>query len=429
MVGMIRSLCMAAVPLLLSWGTGLCSANGRLSATPGNLWSTALEHSDELTASSLIAESASSLYSASGRLPDPSLRIGWAPSALETRNGPVEFSATLMQKIPWPGVLARSRDRMGYMEDLAAIDHLLNSLEMRTTITVVWAEMYLARSSILWLTDELERLDHLTAIADIRYRSGQVDLSALLVLENRTVLVESRIYGLQLTLEAGELEMASLVGLPGTEFSWPDTVPDTGFFQKGFAIPADIEETPLVQRSITERESSRAAAAVSRGGLYPDLEFGATWSRVGEPDVEMGAVDPGGDALMIFAGLSLPLGYSGTRDRSSAARLSSEAAEYRLTQVISDQAARRQRLVNELEGMIYMHGSYRETVLPNLEAIYELTVTKWITGLSDIGELIENLSNLEEARLEEHRIYSGIVVTYAEVMELDGRDTEKGEFL
>ncbi len=425
----IRVLPEVGLLLLLAVNNGVCAPDAGLDAIPGSLWLTALETSDALRASDLTVESVSRLYSASGRLPDPVLRAAWAPSPLETRNGPVDFTVTFMQKIPWPGVLSRSRVEMRFMEESASLQHLTASLGLRTLIAGTWSEMFIARNGIAYMRDELERLSGLMEIADIRYRTGSVGLTSVLSLENRRVLVDSKIYALELTLDALELEMTSLIGTSFEDPVWPDSLPDTGYFLKGIDDSVEIRETPAVLQSILQSESRAAEAATSRAAIAPNLEVGATWSSVGEPLVEMGAVEPGRDAFMVFAGLSLPLGYSGSRDRSAAAILSAQASEFRLAQTVADITARRQMLVNEILGQIDLRRSYLETLLPNLEAIHELAVSDWITGRVGITEVIDTLGDLEEARLDELRLYAGIVVTYARILELEGRETEKGEFL
>lgn len=425
----IRMLPEVALLMLLTVSNGICAPDAEADAIPGNLWHTALDSSFALRASDLTVESVSRLVSASGRLPDPVLRAAWAPSPLETRNGPVDFTVTIMQKIPWPGVLAGSRDEMSLMEERASLQYWAASLGLRTSIAATWSEMFVARNGIAYMTDELERLGGLMEVADIRYRTSSVDLTSILFLENRTVQVDSKIYGLELTLDALEVEMESLTGTQFGDPVWPDSLPGASYFLKGVDDSVDILETPAVLQSILQSESRRAEAASSRAAVAPNLEVGATWSSVGEPVVEMGAVEPGRDALMVFAGLSLPLGYSGSRDRSTAAAFSVQASEFRLAQTVTDVMARRQMLVNELLGRIDMRNSVLETVLPNLEAIHELAVSDWMTGRADVNRVIDTLSDLEEARFEELRLYAGIVVTYARIIELDGRETEKGEFL
>jgi len=417
-----------ALLLLLAVNNGICAPD--VDATPGSLWYAALDSSFALRASDLTVESISRVYSASGRLPDPFLRAAWAPSPLETRNGPVDFTVTLMQKIPWPGVLAASRDEMSLMEERASLQHWTASLELRTSIAGTWSEMFVALNGIAFMRDELTRLGGLMEVADIRYRTGSVGLTSILFLENRTVQIDSKIYALELTLDALEFEMESLLGTPFGDPAWPDSLPDASYFLEGVDDSAvDVMETPAVLQSILQSESRMAEEASSRAAVAPNLEVGATWSGVGEPQVEMGAIEPGRDALMVFAGLSLPLGYSGSRDRSAAAAFSVQASEFRLAQDVADVTARRQTLVNELLGRIDMRSSYLETVLPNLEAIHELAVSDWMTGRADMTSVIDTLGDLEEARFEELRLYAGIVVTYARILELEGRETERGEFL
>ena len=98
-------------------------------------------------------------------------------------------------------------------------------------------------------------------------------------------------------------------------------------------------------------------------------------------------------------------------------------------QIVSDQAAEHIRLLGELESMIHLCTSYRETILPNLEAMVELSTAEWIAGRTGTDELLENLEELEEAVLEEKRIYAAVVFTYAKLLELRGTETGRGEFL
>jgi cobalt-zinc-cadmium efflux system outer membrane protein len=426
---MIRSLSICTVLLMLVRSTSVSAEMDSLLATPGNLWLAALENSSALSAVSASAESADYLFRGSGRLPDPMVRIGYSPAPLETRNGPVDFTATLSQRIPWPGGLSDSREEMSRMSDMASLDETIAALKMRTEITALWSVMHINRGTARLLEEELERLAHLTDLADIRFRSGQTGLSVLLLLENRTAIVRSMLYGAELEFESINAELSSLLGLDDVLLVWSDSLPGVEYFVEGIDSVLEAEDMPVVRRSRAGVLASGAAADASRASLYPSFEVGATWSVIGEPDVEMGAVDPGRDGLSIFAGMSLPLGYSGAGDRSTSARLSSDAAEYMHLQVISDQKALLQRNVNQVLSMVDMYRSYDGTVVPNTQAMYQLAVTDWISGRTGIEDVIVRLGELEEAELEKIRIYSGIVAACARVLEIEGRITEKGEFL
>jgi|GEM_PF-2153184 len=415
--------------VLLTSGALQAEEWGGLTATPGSLWHSALENSSEIQASRYSAESKQSLYLGSGRLPDPMFRIGFSPSPLETRNGPVDFTATLSQRIPWPGILAGSRERMSYLAEAANIDETVTELKLRTEITSLWASMYRTRELMNVLSEEIERLEHLMELAEIRYRSGQSGLSLLLSLENRVEIIRARLYGTELEYESLMLEMAVLTGSEDLRLVWPDSVPELEFFQNGIVNAIEVLEMPLVRRSFAVVRSERAAADAARAAQYPGLELGATWSVIGEPDVEMGAVDPGQDAFTVFAGISIPLGYSGSAHNSEAASLSSTSSEYMHMQLMADQEAARQRSVNLIMSLLDIHVTYSNTVVPNIRAMYQLAVTDWISGRTGIETVIDLLDELEEARLEKIRTYSEIVVNFAKLLEIEGRNTMEGDFL
>ncbi|MBD3278008.1 MAG: hypothetical protein GF388_06900 [Candidatus Aegiribacteria sp.] len=398
-------------------------------AYPGYLWHEALLLSNELQADSLLVLASAERLSASGRLPDPMLRFGYSPHPLETRNGPVDYTLTISQKIPWPGSMTASRREMEQLHQISEVESEIEALELRTEITALWGRMYLTRQEITLLTDKMQRLAHLTEIANVRYRSDQASLETLLLLENRSVMTESRRMAAELLLQSQRAELSSILGYEDFQLAWPDSVPAEDYFLESAAIVPLMDSMPRIRRSRLISGARYAAADAAAAGAYPSFEVGATWSMVGEPEIEMGAVDPGEDGLMVFAGLNLPLGYSGTGSRSNAAFLSAGASDYMLQQTTADRIAERTALVNRLTALADMLVVYRETVIPNYEAIYELSITRWISSTGDVERVIENLGDLEDARLEETRIYAEIVSVYAELMQLDGRTTEKGEFL
>jgi outer membrane protein TolC len=411
----------------------VCSGSGfagpGTAAVPGELWHMALDGSNELAASGLAVESASGVLEASGRLPDPSLRIGWAPGPLETRNGPVDFTATLVQRIPWPGVLAGSREQAAYGLLVSELEDLAARLRLRTRITGIWAEIYVARAAVELKEDELERLEYLSGIADVRYRAGQTGLRSLLLLENRISMVRTGLEGQEILLDALGHELSSALGTDPGPLEWPDSIPGPDYFRKGIADSVGILDTPAVLLSSARSGYGRAGAEMARADMFPDLEVGVTWSSVGEPSIEAGAVEPGHDALMLFAGMSLPLGYSGSGERASSSGLSAEALRYMQLQAVSDQAARRRSIAGRIESLLLLCESYEATVLPNLEAICDLATADWVSGGAGLDEVIDSIQELEEARLDVRKAWSGIVAAYAELIELDGRDTGKGEFL
>ncbi len=414
--------------LLISAVSAVCGDS--LEASPGVLWEYALAHSSMMGSMESLIVSSDMIREASGRIPDPSVRFGWAPLPLETRNGPVLFSITLMQRIPWPGYLSKARSLTSSGVQLAILNRDLAGLELRSSITEVWSEMYLIRSRMDFLEGESARLQILLSTASSKYEIGEVSLSDLLRLENRIALIKTDQYGLELNFNAINSEMNSLIGRSMDDgFRWSDSLPDVESFRPYHYPEVDIIDFPLARRSFIEVEAARSAEGLSKERMRPSFEIGATWSVINNPSVEMGAVEEGGDGLMIFAGLSLPLGYSGSRYTHSAAQSSAAAAELTHSQKLMDLSSMRVDLMATIEGLIDVFSSYETDIVPNLEVILSLTESEWMTGAMNLKDVIEVISERRIAHLEMMSIYSQIVVEAAKLKELTGDITERGEFL
>ena len=416
--------------MILLISAAMAAGADSLEASPGVLWEYALAHSGLMHSMDNIIVGSSMIREASGRLPDPSVRFGWAPLPLETRNGPVLFSITFMQRIPWPGLLSRERSLASTGMDLAALNRDLAALELRSSITELWSEMYLARSRMEFSEGESARLQVLLAAASAKYETGGVSLSDLLRLENRIAVLEADLYRIDLDLEALNTEMNSLLGRSmDEEFHWSGLLPDVENFRQYGYSGIDISDFPLARKSAVEVDRARSAEELSAERLRPSFEVGATWSVIGNPSIEMGAIEEGGDGLMIFAGLSLPLGYSGNRYRHRAAQSSASAVIHIHSQKLADLSSMRADLLADIEGLINMYSSYETDIVPNLEMILSLTEREWMTGARNLIDVIEVISESSTAHLEMMRIYSQIVVSAAKLKELTGDTTERGEFL
>jgi len=398
--------------------------------SPGILWEYSLAYSDAIGALDNLISASEMLHEASGRLPDPQIKFAWAPLPLETRNGPALFSVTLMQKIPWPGCMKQERLLSNSQVELAILDRDLAALELRTSIAEVWAEMFLLRSTSEFLEGESERLRILLAAAGAGYESSMTDLPDLLKLEIRLAVNRGEQYRIELDLKAAGRVMNSLLGRQDdADFSWRDQLPSVDSFRQYEASGAEVSTYPLALKSFLMLESARHSEALSAERMRPSFEIGATWSVIGEPEIETGAVENGGDGVMVHAGFSLPLGYSGNRYDHSASLSSVSSAELTYSQELSNLASRKAGLSAEISGLINTYSLFETDILPNLEMILSLAESEWMIGQTELGNVIEVFSEFREAHLEMMSIYSQIVVSAAKLKELTGEETETGGFL
>lgn len=403
--------------------------SGSLELSPGPLWDYACENSRSLEALEEGSLSAALLEEASGRLPDPTVRLAVSPLPLETRNGPVEMTLTAHQMIPWPGLLSAGRDLAGVDSRIALLQSEIGGWELRVSITSLWAEMYMVRMEKEYTEGLVDRLDALMDLAGAGYETGMTDATELLILENRLALAVAGIVALEFEIASQMEAMNSILGRPtGEPFHWPESLPSPEYLSPPDPV-GEIDRRPVTRFSNLQVERSEAMEALSAGALRPSLELGAVWSAVGDPSVEMGAVDPGRDGLTVFAGLSLPLGWSGAGTTREARVHSVNAADLARMQTLTDVAAERSRLDSVLEGLLVEYRTYGSTVLPNLESIILIREGSWVAGLVTLDRLLDAEDGLHAAKLQMERIYARIVLTVARIMALEGLETERGDFL
>ncbi len=402
---------------------------GSIELSPGALWEYAGENSYSLEALTESSISADFLADAAGRLPDPTLRIALSPIPVETRNGPVGMTLTAHQMIPWPGLLSAQRNAAELALDLAELDSEIGGWTLRVGLTSLWGDMYTTRMEIEYLKGQLDRLDALLVVAAGAYETGTGNITDLLLLENRMALTEVHLSSLELESTSLEQAMNSMLGRPLQEpFHWPDSLPSPEHLSPPEAAD-DAAMRPMVRASELLMERSEASERLAAARLLPSLEMGATWSFIDHPSVEMGAVDPGRDALMLFAGFSLPLGWSGAAAGRDAQAHSAAAAALVRMQTVSDAASARSELDSSLQSLLMEYAAYESIIVPNLESLLLVREGEWVTGLVTLDRLLDSEDQLYAAGLRIETVYSGIVETVVQIMALEGLEPERGEFL
>ena len=339
------------------------------------------------------------------------------------------MTLTAHQMIPWPGLLSTGRDLAGVDSRIALLQSEIGGWELRVSITSLWTEMYLTRMEKEYTEGLMERLDALMNLAGAGYETGMTDATELLLLENRLALAEVAMAALEFEIESQMEAMNSILGRPpGEPFHWSENLPSPEDLSPPDPV-GEMDSRPATRFSNLQVERSEVMEALSAGALLPSLEVGAVWSAVGDPSVEMGAVDPGRDGLTVFAGLSLPIGWNGAGSIHEARVHSVNAADLSRMQTVADAATERSRLDSLLEGLLMEYRTYGSTVLPNLESIIQIREGNWVAGLVTLERLMDAEDGLHAAKLQMESIYARIVLTVARIMALEGLEPERGDFL
>jgi len=414
--------------LLVFVSAGIAVPPDTVTASPDELWNYALEHSPALMVETERLLAVEETSRGVGRLNDPMFRVSWAPMPVETRNGPVDFSFMLMQKIPWPGLLVEQRTKAMIMNEIAELDLFRRKLELKTLIVSKLADIIVLKNTISFLEDELVRYNAILQIAEAMYETGSISLAKLYMLENRITRTESAVYSKSLMLEALNAEMLSIIGgTDDTVIIYPGTYsPPENIFSYTLE-EIDISRSPAIRGKLLQMELAESEERISGASGLPSFEAGINWSVVGEPSVDMGAVNPGEGALVIFAGLSLPLGYSGRGNRTEAARIASGATEYDYLQTVMNVNAELTAYLSVIAGRNNEYRNMTNTVIPNLESIISLTETAWINGMVTLEEVMKAISDYGSAQVELIEIQTEMMTVQTLLEELCGIETKKEE--
>ncbi len=398
--------------LLLLMGTG-----------PGSMWLDALSEASWADEYALGLSGSQAAASYAGLLPNPVFQFSIAGSQLETRNGPVLGSIGFQQKIPWPGLLSASRDVAETYISVAEAKREMQDLHMRTLIAQAWAEVYRTGERQRIYQETAVLMGSLLASATGVSSSLLMEQSALADLRVRTAMAEQKPLLEENLFQASLGELEALTGITVPRMY---TVPSPEWFS-GRIANADVN-SPLLAIALASVVSSEAGLSREKALSMPDFLVGVSYSPIGYPEIEGGAVSPGRDSWMVSAGITLPIGYSGDGARIQEAEYALAGARAHLLQKQGEiQAAltsRRIQAENTVEELILL-----SEMLPLSESAVLSASQSWVSGRGSYGTLISALQNNLAIQMTIVEKEALLVSTTAGWLELAGAVTDEGEFL
>ncbi len=284
-------------------------------------------------------------------LPDPMLQATYMVEEVQTRTGPQETLLSLNQKIPWFGTLGRREDAAAADAEALRFAYRYRQIDLIRQTSMAFYE-YAWLEDAIRLTDEnAGLLQKLEPVVEEKVRTG-ADLNALLRLKVEIGSALDRLQSLRqqkLTQNARLVELLALP--PDTRLPPPLLDPPESLRVADEAMgEAVIEENPelqMLRRSVTGAEARRRLAGLER---YPDLQVGANYILIGEPDTAVKPPDAGQDAWGITVGISIPLWFGRNRAAVAEAIAREEATGFdyrsRRNALLSDLAAARNALAD-----------------------------------------------------------------------------------
>ncbi|MFH1629781.1 MAG: TolC family protein, partial [Pseudomonadota bacterium] len=333
-------------------------------------------------------------YRITAGYPDPELKFTYFPEPIETRLGPQDWTATLNQKIPFPGKLTQAGK---VVEAEARVAHINLDRTVKAVIASVRESFY----ELLYIRTAKEVVDHNLRLLKHLRKAGETayaqDRAALIdMVKAQSQLGQIRYDGILLD----ELEFTEKTRLNGLLNRGPDAriggLVDGGFGSMVFDLKglyqlaeANQEEIRMARALV---QKAGATAELARLENLPDFNVGVFYASIGEPDVPVRPQNAGRDGLGVQVGITIPLWFEKNRGRVEKAeagiRKARAAEEVSITEIRT-----------QVHNLFFRFGNskrlmelYKNDLLPQAMRAMEIAETWYREGESSLSDFVETQS-------------------------------------
>ena len=360
----------------------------------------ALARSPELQASFERWRAATMRISRARRLPEPIIKYSYFVRSIETRVGPQQHRLSLMQSFPWPTALSKGADAASSKARAAQRQFDARALAVQQAVADSYWRLWLVHEEHRLTTEHDIVLETLAGTVRGRVRTGDASLADL----NQVELGIARHHDHHgAHREAQRVAAAELLRAIGaTQQRQRLRATDSPFE----GLPAESDETlrrdslehPDIEAFNLMAESSEARVRAEAADRAPSLLAGLDWIVVGSSQLPQ--PDSGKDAVVVTAGLSLPLWGPNYRSSMSAARAESAAhrADRDAARLAAD--AHLEAALSAVRGAQRRIDLYRNTLIPQAETTFQSVLGGYQSGRSTVAAALLAQRDLLELQLD-----------------------------
>ncbi len=323
--------------------------------------------------------------------PDPELSFTYFPDPIETRLGPEDWTASLNQKIPFPGKLARAGE-------VAAAETRIAHIGLDRTVKEVIANVRLSFHELLYIRQarkvaarNLTLLNHLRKVGETAYAKDRASLMDM-------VKAQSQVGQLRYDeILLDELEQTEKTRLNGLLNRPPDA--RIGRLVEEAFQPLAFNLEQLYRLAEANQDEIRTARAmVKRAGAQvdlarfenlPDFKVGVFYGAIGEPDVPVRPSEAGRDSLGVQIGITIPLWFEKNRGRIGRAKAEMRKAQAAETASVNNIRTKLHQLFFRLQNANRLVVLYGEDLLPQAMRAMEIAETWYREGQSTFSDFVE----------------------------------------
>ncbi len=360
----------------------------------------ALSKSPELRASFERWRAATMKISRARRIPEPVIKYSYFVRSIETRVGPQNHKLSLMQSFPWPTALSAGADAASETARAAQRRFDAEALAVKQAVADAYWRLWLLQEEHHLKNEHDVVMETLAGTVRGRVRTGAASLADLNQVELMIARHHDHHGAHREDQRVATADLARAIGAPVREQGLRATdAPFEGLpSANDEALHEAARQHPRIEAAELMASASDSEVRVEAAERAPSLLAGLDWIVVGEgPTVTQKS---GQDAVIVTAGLSVPLWGRNYRDAMSAAR--AEGAAHRADRDAALQAAdaRLTAAVSAVRGAQRRIDLYRNTLIPLADTTFQSVLGGYQSGRSTVVSALLAQKELLELQLE-----------------------------
>jgi cobalt-zinc-cadmium efflux system outer membrane protein len=356
-------------------------------------------------------------------LPDPRFNYGYFIEEVETRVGPQQQRAGIVQVFPWFGTIAARTDAAAAEAKAAGQHFEAAKLQLFYQVKDAFYEYLYLRRAIQIAEENLELIRHFEEVARAKYITAAAGHPDIIRAQVQLAIIEDRLKESQELRAPLVARLNAVLNRPtGAPLPWP---------KRQEMPPVDIERARLFdllkrQNPQLEAKEFELAGAVSRIDLatkkfYPEIGVGADWIDT-EEAVMPGVRDSGKDPVILMFSMNLPIWRKSYKAAELQARAVARRVRHEREDLENTLTAQTARVLYGFEDSGRKLRLYGDVLVPRAEELVGASESAYSAGAVDFLSLIDAQQTLLRFQLERERAWANHQQRLAELEMLVGAD-------
>src|SRR5690554_3867432 len=359
----------------------------------------------------------------SGAWPDPELEIGFFLKPMEIVGGRQVADFTLMQMFPWFGTKKAAQTEATHMARMAYEKFREARDDLFLEIYAQWYQMGRLQQQLTNNKENKKILAQLEQLATQRVsvgsRGGSGGMSDVLRIQLEAAQIDNNIESLQSEMIAEKAKFNALLNRPGdSEVVLPPSLEKVAFPFNASEIARAIEEqNPSLGMLQEEERAHEAKEEMEKKMGLPMIGIGLQYMMVEKSPTPVLEHHNGMHMVMPMVSVSLPIFRGKYRSAQRESRILQQSAREKyhntLNNLQSDLHGLKHRL-DDAERKIALYRKQEELAL----AAYRLLAQEFVTGRSEVIDVIEVQRQLLDYQLQEAEAIADYNTRVASVQKL-----------